>query len=750
MNFIDNLKEETLIIGNQSLKTKILKINKLLPISFMTLNEFIHKYYFTYEEDAIIYLMHKYNLKYQVAKNYLDNLYYIKDINYNNSKLDYLVNLKKELMNENLLIFNSKFQEYITRIKIILYEIPLDDFIMTTFKDLNYEVITREYHEYPHNTYKFETMEEEIAYVANEISKLLAKGIDINKIKLTNITSNYYNSLERIFSLYNLKINLDYPNTLNNYSIVKEFLINYQNTDLSTAINKLDQNNPIYNELITSINKYLKYNDKDFLIYKIKNTPVENPKYTNTIEIIDYLTYISNDDEYIFMLNLCDGVIPKYEMDNKYITDNIAPLVGLNTTTKNNEYIYNKTILAINDIKNLTITYKARDFKNSYYPSELIEKYPIIESKIDYHVSYSDTYNKLLLAKNYDTYYRYGIKENTFDILRSNYDINYNGYSHKYTKINRDMDKLSLSYSKMQIYNKCAFRYYLTDILKLDIFEENFSTTIGSMIHYILEKCLNNNDYNPEKYANEYLKDKIFTNKETFFLQKYLEAINDLLQEIILEKEYSIFTEAMYEKRIDIDYGNNVHFVGIIDKVLYYIDNDTTYVALIDYKTGMDDINLKYLKYGLNIQLPIYLYLSTKLPFNNIKYTGFYLQKFNIIDKDYRLIGYSNSNPNTLKIMDSNYSNSKIIKSLKVNNDGSFAKSSKVLSDSEIEVIKKEVKIQIDKVIDNIKNNNFDINPKNSEGKNIGCEFCKFKDICFATKDDEVIIEPETAGGDSE
>ena len=750
MNFLDNINEETLIIGNQNLKTKILKENKLLPISFMTLNEFMHKYYFTYEEDAIIYLMHKYNMKYQVAKNYLDNLYYIKDIEYHNSKLDYLVNLKNELMNENLLIFNPKFHEYVKRIKIILYEIPLDDFIMTTFKDLNYEVITREYHEYPHNIYKFETMEEEIAYVANEISKLLAKGIDTNKIKLTNITEEYYNSLERIFAQYNLKIDIKYHNTLNNYDFVKAFITNYQSTDLNTAISKLDKNNIIYNELITTINKYLKYNDKDLIIYKIKNTSVEAPKYTNTIEIIDYLTYISSPDEYIFMLNFNDGIIPKYEMDNKYITDNIATLVGLNTTDKFNEYIYNKTVLAINDIKNLTITYKSRDFKSSYYPSELIEKYPVMEGKIDYHISYSSIYNELLLAKNYDTYYRYGIKENTFDILRNNYKINYNSYSHKYTKINRDMFELSLSYSKMQTYNKCAFRYYLTDILKLNIFEENFSTSIGSMIHYILEKCLSNNDYDPEKYANEYLKDKVFTKKENFFLQKYQEAIKDLLQEIILEKEYSLFNEAMYEKRIDIDFGNNVHFIGIIDKVLYYIDDDRTYVALIDYKTGMDDISLKYLKYGLNIQLPIYLYLSTKLPFNNPKYTGFYLQKFNITDKDYRLVGYSNSNPDTLKIIDNNYTNSKIIKSLKVNNDGSFAKSSKVLSDSEIEEIKKEVKIQIDKVIDNIKNNNFDINPKNSEGKNIGCEFCKFKDICFATKDDEVIIEPDTAGGDNE
>ena len=747
MDFFNNINEETLIIGNKELKEKILKTKKLLPISFIEMDEFLNKFYFSYDENAIIYLMNTHKMKYKVAKNYLDNLYYIKDIQYNNSKLDYLVSLKKELINKNLLIFNNNFKDYLKRIKIILYDLPINDFIITTLKDLNYKIVNREFHEHKHNTHKFETMSEEIQYVAHEISKLLEKGTDINKIKLTNITRDYYNDIERIFALYNLKVSINYQNSLYSYEIVKKFLDEYQHTDLDTAIRKLDKDNKIYNELIDIINKYAKYDDKNLLIYKIKNSRIENKKYTNTIEIIDYYNYISSDDEYIFMLNFVDGIIPKYEMDNKYITDNITTLVGLNTTTKNNEYIYNKTVLAINDIKNLTITYKNRDFKSSYYPSELVEKYPVIEDKIDNHITYSSTYNKILLAKKYDSYYKYGDKDDLFTILRNNYQINYNSYNHKYTKINRDLDKLTLSYSKMQIYNKCAFRYYLSDVLKLDIYEENFSTNIGSMIHYILEKCLKNNDYDIEKYTDEYLDGKVFTKKESFFLQKYKEAINDLLKEIILEKEYSLFNQALYEKKIDIDYGNNVHFVGIIDKVLYYIDNDTTYIALIDYKTGMDDISLKYLKYGLNIQLPIYLYLSTKLDFKNIKYTGFYLQKFNINDKDYRLVGYSNSNPDILKIMDNNYSNSKIIKSLKINNDGSFAKNSKVLSDSEIVEIKEEVQKQIEKVIANIKNNNFDINPKNSNGKNIGCEFCKFKDICFVSNEDEVMIE-ETSGGD--
>ena len=54
----------------------------------------------------------------------------------------------------------------------------------------------------------------------------------------------------------------------------------------------------------------------------------------------------------------------------------------------------------------------------------------------------------------------------------------------------------------------------------------------------------------------------------------------------MLEREYGSFDNAMYEKKINVDYGNNIVFTGVIDKILYKEDIDKTYVTLIDYKTG--------------------------------------------------------------------------------------------------------------------------------------------------------------------
>ena len=748
MDFLNEINKETLIICNDNDKELILKRNKLINIKVLNMNEFISKYCFDYDEDAILYLMNKYNMKYEIALMYIKNIYYIENKDYGIKKLDFLVQIKKELDENQLLKYNEYFQKYLKSISIIVYGIRLTKFHINLLKDINYKYIDREYKKFQHDIYYFDTMEEEIEYVASSICKLIFSGIDVKNIKLTNVDSSYYNTITRIFSLFGLKVNIPYSSSLVSFPYVKEFIELYRQYDLEYAIEYIDKNNQLYDEIVSVINRYIKYDNKDLIIYKLENSFINSYKFDNAIEIIDYLNYVSNDLDYVFMIGFNDGVVPNSYKDIDYITDNIKEMVMLESTKDKNIALREDILKSIYNIKNLVITYKLRDTKKTFYPSSMCINFNVLKGEIDTNISYSEVYSKIKLTRSIDDFIKYGYKNNQFSVLYNNFSVDYNSYDNRYKLINRVMDKLTLSYSKMQIYNKCAFRYYLTDILKLDIFEENFSTVIGSMVHYVMEKCLANNDMDTNKYVMEFLGDRQFTNKEKFFLDRYKLCIKELLDQIMLEKEYSSFDNAMYEKKIDIDYGDNIKFTGIIDKILYKEENDKTYLALIDYKTGNDDISLKYLKYGLNIQLPIYLYLSDYLNFRNILYSGFYLQKFNISEKDYRLLGYSNSNRDILSIIDNNYDNSKIIKGMKTLKDGSFSSYTKVLSNEDIDKIKNITKEKIHEVIENIKNNKFDINPKVNGDKNIGCDCCKFRDICFVKKKDRVEISEEKFGGD--
>ena len=85
---------------------------------------------------------------------------------------------------------------------------------------------------------------------------------------------------------------------------------------------------------------------------------------------------------------------------------------------------------------------------------------------------------------------------------------------------------------------------------------------------------------------------------------------------------------------------------------------------------------------------------------------------------------------------------------MKTLKDGSFSRYTKVLSNDEIAKIKNITKDKINEVINNIRENKFEINPKIDGDKNIGCDYCKFKDICFVKKKNKVAITAVEFGGE--
>ena len=107
-------------------------------------------------------------------------------------------------------------------------------------------------------------------------------------------------------------------------------------------------------------------------------------------------------------------------------------------------------------------------------------------------------------------------------------------------------------------------------------------------------------------------------------------------------------------------------------------------------------------------------------------------------------MGYSNFNIHSLVEFDNTFENSELIKSMKVKNDGNFSVYSKVLDNKKIDILINTTEKIIDDAINNILDANFDINPKKiGYDKVVGCAYCKFKDICFKTEKDYVII-PES------
>lgn len=771
------IKDNSLIICPNQTKTKILKelsqTKKLVNIKFMTKEEYKKIYYFSYDDKSLAYLIKKYNYNIDVARVYINNLYAIdENKTYKSPKLNFLKDLKKELIREGLLIYNNTYKEYLKTKNIIVK----NEYNLEKYEE---EMLGIKEEHVPEKTItapvmECNTLEEEVNQVCLEIINLLKKGADINKIYLTNVSTDYLYTIKSLFSFYHIPININFNYSIYSTKVVKDYL-NTKELDLENK-DKKSINKKLIN--ILSDLSFLDENSKEYKILltdKLKNTFTSPVNLKNAITIKDLYKESFNDDEYVFVLGFNQDELPKMEKDISYITDKEKDEVSLYKTDYLNKRNKNNLVYILSNIKNLYLSYKLTSPFKSYYKSSLITDLSlnIVKPKLDSYNS-SNIYNELRLASYLDLYHLYGEKNKDLSKLYTHYQIPYKTYSNVFTGINNDEYltnlpyPLKLSYTSLNAYSECKFKYYIRHVLKLEPYTDTFQTYIGSMYHYILSVYKKTN-FNFEEEYQKYLEKRDLSLKEKLLL---IRIKKDLLKLIdILNKQDLItgYNDAYYEKKIDIDLKKKVSviFTGSIDKIMYYQNIEDTYFSIIDYKTGSIDTHIEPMKYGLHMQLPVYLYLihyskAIKSPI----FTGIYYQNilFNYptwskdiekVKKDqYLLQGYSTDDISILSRFDSTYEKSEYIKSMSYNEEKGFGTyaTKKVLSNDTLYDLLDYTKNYISKETDNILSADFTINPKVYSNVNISCAFCSFKDICYMKEKDLVYLEKQNdlsfLGGD--
>ena len=760
MQFIDNIKEETLIICNNYAKNKILEYldNKslLIPLKLMTLEEFSNSFFFSYNKETIYYLKKHYKINSNISKIYLNNIKYVINSNINDSKITKLKNIYQDLKNNNLISIDYYFLEYLKNIKIIFLNEYIDSFFKTLLSEYNVEYIYLYDNNYKSNVYAFENIEEECEFVFNKISELLKNNIKIEDIKICYLGMEYPSLLKRFSELYHLPIS-----NINNVSIISSiesniFLNNLDIYSKEDLFNLVKESNCLYkDDYLKIINDYYFVDD----LKEVKEEIEEDLKHIyakelfNAIEIVNFEDLIWYKDKYVFILGFNLENIPITYKDTDYFNDKIKDKLGIFTSFEKNKIAHDKSINIINNLSKVFISYKQKDSYDNYIKSNLINELKMEEKEISLDNNTSNLYNKIKLTSYLDIYSKYGFKSKDLNILFNTYhDIPYLTYSNKFTGITDKIDKINLSHTTLNNYNSCSFRYYIDSILKLNIFEESFSLHLGTIFHFVLSKMYDK-DFNFKNTWDEALIKYSFSSKEKIYLQELKEELKNIIEIINYQYKLTGLTNLKFEEQITLNINNNT-FTGIIDKIMFKEKDNNTYISIIDYKTGIPKINMNNLKYGLDMQLPIYVYLiKNSNLFTNPKILGFYFQQilfekgrednFNDRLDKLKLNGYTIDDPYLISMFDPTYDNSEMIKGMKTKKDG-FYSYTKVLSQEAIDNMINIVDYQIKEGFKNIENNKFAINPKVINGDNLGCRYCKYQDICFKTGDDLVYLKEES------
>ncbi len=766
----------------------VLQKDGLINKKIITMEEVVRKYYYDYDKRAVFFLMKKYDYQYDVAKMYLSHLIEVEDCTLKGKKIDRIREIKSELENQKLLIRNPYFREYLKNKNIIVFDCDyLTKFELKMLKEIegisHIDYYQEEREKYVHEEIvECDTKEQEVSYVAREICELVKENKSIQQIKVY-ARDEYYASIQRIFKWFHIPVSLD-STSLYQTEIGQLFLRNMTNSKVE-SIQYIEDNfslkNPrnleIYNQIISILNNYTWCDDlieiKAFLEDDFRCTEINSIKDKNTVVVVHSLDDIMLDD-YLFIMGFNQGEIPNTYKDEDYFSDKEKRLIGLEATDELNEISYHKWAKMINEMKDVIITMKKSNDGGECFLSSLNDELKLDLVRKDDVYTNSNLYNQLKLASKLDTLLRYNEIEIDLDVLYTHYpEIRYHSFHNQYQEISKDELReylnyqFHLSYSSMNTYYQCAFRYYLSNILKLNIYEETFYTILGNLFHHVLSLAFTK-DINLREEYYRYLEgiNYSFNAREKYFIDSLEEELEFVIRTIKRQNEGNTLTNIYTEEKIEIPkkYEDvNVIFKGFVDKMM--LNDSFNEIAIVDYKTGNPDLNLNHIIYGLDMQLPVYVYLAL-YRFKDARVVGFYLQKIlnTEIAKDYqheyvalkedklRLQGYSNSDLSILGDFEPHYYDSKVIKGMRVTSKGVSSK--KVLDDEKIEKLVSITNQKIDEAIEGISNADFTINPKRIGMDNIGCKYCTFHDICFMSEGDIVNLREyknmEFLGGDED
>lgn len=396
------------------------------------------------------------------------------------------------------------------------------------------------------------------------------------------------------------------------------------------------------------------------------------PPTLDNVDIIDINVSKILPTKYVYFVGVNENVFPKNVNEDIFFSDfELEKLKNKNiefketTISKINMQRYNIYEAISNCLENLSISFLSSDMSGkALRPSSIIT---LVCNLIDLDIVGDITESN---NEDIDIYSKDSIFENLVETITQNNEENekdiacfeifesepkYNEVL-EYIKNDENLKKETLemlygnelvtSVSKLELFKKCPFSYFLKYSLNINKSEEYEITSLdtGTFMHDVLEKfskyLFKNNipyytviDVEKESIKEEYLDllYKVIEEELDRVLKKHKENIKFaiLKQKLVNTMKNVIYIIAKSFKDSDfepfgyeIEFKDNTMFlpieikvndeykmklIGKIDRVDVLKTDDTTYVRVVDYKSSGRTLNLDEVKEGISLQLVSYL-----------------------------------------------------------------------------------------------------------------------------------------------
>lgn len=341
---------------------------------------------------------------------------------------------------------------------------------------------------------------------------------------------------------------------------------------------------------------------------------------------------------------------------------------------------------------------------------------------------------------------------------------------------------LKTSVSRLEQYVQCPFKFFVESGLK-PLPQKKYELSapdIGVLFHsaleifgkriaeselqwHLLSKAMG--DDLVEEIIDEITQNELFNSKFQYqYLVKKLKrvtkkAVWTLTQQLnsgafvpeAFEVAFGDDTKQAPPIIVALNNGEKLFIRGVIDRLDSVMIDGKKYIRIIDYKSGKKDLNLSEIYHGLQMQLMVYLSACVDNPqafrADDLYPAGAFYFKIDdpmiestdeiieVIEEkmatELKLDGIVLDNVKVLESFDSelfNTGKSNVIQ-VKLKQDGTYSKESKLISESDFELLIDHVKKTVTHIGDALMEGHIDISPCKIN-QYVSCQFCDFKALC--------------------